>query len=395
MWDSVNAAAVRDVEDVLPMNEEKIKVMSRELWEEAFPEDTQQFLDYYDKYMADHNRIYMDEEEGEAISMIHCNPYCFHIGRTQAEVSYLVAVSTKEEYRHQGRMRRLMQKVLLDSYRREEPFVYLSPVAESIYQPFDFRTVFRQNILTLGNVFMLKQERMDPQGSALLCRPAEYAQLAELADFSEQVLERTCSVYAKHDLAYFQRIWEEQKAMNGRILLFYQDNNLVGYCLSGLENVTLVWELVINPPTPQLYAQALRAVTEYFKERLPVKICGMLPGVQIAGIDVWEFSYRIMTMVRITNLSAMAKVLCAKNPVDIILNIKDDLIEQNNGCFRFTVTEQGGHLERLEKEALPAADSVDFTIGELTDIIFGVKRKAGFPSEDLHLLQPLYLNEIV
>ena len=72
-------------------NTQKVKSASRALWEMVFEEDTQQFLDYYDAYVADHNKIYTDWENGQAVSMRHRNPFRIGVGDRRAERSYIVA----------------------------------------------------------------------------------------------------------------------------------------------------------------------------------------------------------------------------------------------------------------------------------------------------------------
>ncbi|MEI3340646.1 MAG: GNAT family N-acetyltransferase [Eubacterium sp.] len=56
-------------------NEEKQK--SRELYECCFPEDSRQFVDYYYKEKCWDNAIWVAEEQGRIVSMIHENPFRF------------------------------------------------------------------------------------------------------------------------------------------------------------------------------------------------------------------------------------------------------------------------------------------------------------------------------
>ena len=510
-------------------NTQKVKRESRILWERVFEEDTQQFLDYYDVFVADHNKIYVDEEQGEAVSMLHRNPYQICMGDVQANVSYIVAVATKEEYRHQGRMKKLLLRALADGCREGEPFAYLMPASEKIYLPFGFRTVYYQNILTLGSVFApvrtggrmraaesgesdrdagvraaesgesgrdaeVRAAESDESGRdagvravrsgesdrdaevraaesgesgrdagvraaendesgrnaggsrsgvALICVPAEHEQLAELVAFSERVLSKKGVMHTKRDTAYYERIWKEQEAVNGGILLFYiaqgepgaaageqkaagrdipGEMSLLGWCFTGLEDAAEVWELVLDTEDTSLYAQALGAVTEHFREALPVKVSGLLPGTAIAGVSSREFSWRPMTMVRITNLFSLAKMLCAEAPFACYLHIKDEWIPQNNGWFYLEISEKGGSLQRAE-EPQPAGEDlqraekpqpvgedlwraedlqqpgsiprVEMTIEELEDVLFGIRRHLVLEAARIKPLHPLYFNELV
>lgn len=526
MYSSQKVSKMSDIDSSQKMdgvsgvwNTQKVKSESRALWEMVFEEDTQQFLDYYDAFVADHNKIYMDWENGQAVSMLHRNPYRICMGDMQADSSYIVAVATKEEYRHQGRMKKLLLKAFADSFREGEPFVYLMPASEKIYLPFGFRTVYYQNILTLGSVFgpaRTEEEAVEVRaasveepgatahgqaasgagircsqkagdgigsyggraasgagdqygqkvhdGAGIICRHAKYSQLAGLADFSERVLSESGVMHTKRDTAYYERIWKEQEAVNGGILLFYTEEEpdeacgktgwnegtdeacgktggeayaetggsnsgkklrLRGWCFTGLEDAAEVWELVLDTEDPLLYAQALRAVTEHFREELPVKVSGFVPGTEISGISGREYSWRPMTMVRITNLFSMAKLLRANTPFACCLHIEDKWIPQNNGWFYLEISECGGRLERVENpgsgetvpkrsaisnEAVPEKSVIsgeamsrqfqnmpclEMTIQELTDALFGIRRHPVLEAAGIEPLHPLYFNELV
>lgn len=372
---------------LLPQEE---KGRARALWEEVFPEDSAQFLDYYDACVAPQNRIYAEEADGRVVAMLHRNPYRVHAGETQADVSYLVAVATRREYRRQGRMARLLQRALADSCRDGEPFVYLMPASEKIYLPHGFRTVGYQSVLTLGGVFA-PQYGAHAGGKTLACRRAKRSQIKELAAFSERCLSECCMVYTKRDEAYFQRIWKEQKAVNGGVLVFYEKERLAGYCFCALEDGAEIWEAVADPATPQMYAALLHAVTEYYQKELPLKVSGMLPGAQVQGISPREFAYRPMTMVRLTNLYALAERLRARRRLEAAVEVQDALIPQNNGCFHLIVDEGGGRLEKLPWRTLP----LSFSVEDLTEFLFGLRARAPLSGLGFDVWHPVYLNELV
>jgi hypothetical protein len=122
-----------------------------------------------------------------AVSMVHWNPYMLHIGsrkpgkgirpgtdtitdgdrdggpegednRDETSVSeigaegvrvpYIVGVATLPEFRHQGRMAKLLCRGLRREARRGTPFVWLIPADGTIYEPFSFRYVGRKYIIT-------------------------------------------------------------------------------------------------------------------------------------------------------------------------------------------------------------------------------------------------------
>ena len=66
---------------------------TRELWEQVFPEDTKEFLDYYYFVKARDNQIYVIEEEGEIRSMLQLNPYEIRIENRVFPSFYIIAVA--------------------------------------------------------------------------------------------------------------------------------------------------------------------------------------------------------------------------------------------------------------------------------------------------------------
>ncbi len=136
---------------------EEEKGLSRKLYEEAFPEDPKEFVDYYYSYCTKDNRILVLEqaleEEGrrktKICSMLHLNPYVQRVNGREVPACYYVAVATEEFCRHQGMMSSLLRKSLQDLHREEHPYTYLMPANRAIYEPFDFRIVYEQKRLKL------------------------------------------------------------------------------------------------------------------------------------------------------------------------------------------------------------------------------------------------------
>ena len=106
------------------------KQNTKKLYEEVFSEDSKSFVDYY-------------YEEIQA--MLHLNPYELAVNGSKKDVNYIVAVATRESYRKRGYMAGLLKQALNDMYADGETFTFLMPASESIYLPFDFRTVCEQN----------------------------------------------------------------------------------------------------------------------------------------------------------------------------------------------------------------------------------------------------------
>lgn len=115
------------------------KKNSRILYEEVFVEDEKAFVDAYYEIKAVDNRILAALEGKDIVAMLHRNPYTFRFRGECLRADYLVAVATRRSYRHQGLMRSLLTRALKDMEREKQPFAFLMPADEAIYQPFDFR----------------------------------------------------------------------------------------------------------------------------------------------------------------------------------------------------------------------------------------------------------------
>lgn len=111
---------------------------TRALYQAAFPEDTERFVDFYYKYKTRDNQILVLEQDGQIVSMLHRNPYTMIMNGYEFLADYIVAVATEKAFRHQGCMRNLLEKALNDMADQGMPFTFLMPASESIYAPFDF-----------------------------------------------------------------------------------------------------------------------------------------------------------------------------------------------------------------------------------------------------------------
>lgn len=121
------------------------KLNTRKLYEEVFSEDSKDFVDYYYEEKVKDNQIYVVEEDGEIQAMLHLNPYELAVNGSRKDVNYIVAVATRKSYRKRGFMAEMLKQALNDMYADGETFTFLMPASESIYLPFDFRTVYEQN----------------------------------------------------------------------------------------------------------------------------------------------------------------------------------------------------------------------------------------------------------
>ncbi len=197
--------------------EEHIK--TRRLWEEIFTEDTPKFLDYYYSVKANDNEIYVIEDNGKIVSMLHLNPYQMRVKDKLYHTHYIVAVATDERYRHQGLMRQLLNHTMQVMADRGELFTFLMPAAEEIYKPFGFEFVYEQNREKVSG------KKCDDNTLEIMEASSEYCQ--EIAEFANEML-MDYDVVTWRDEEYYKMILAEQVSENGGILVAKRDGKIEG-----------------------------------------------------------------------------------------------------------------------------------------------------------------------
>ena len=201
------------------------KQNTKKLYEEVFSEDSKSFVDYYYEEKLKDNQIYAVEEDGEIQAMLHLNPYELAVNGSKKDVNYIVAVATRESYRKRGYMAGLLKQALNDMYADGETFTFLMPASESIYLPFDFRTVCEQN-----------RSYYDPEEETeegVVITDAVNADAEEMAAYMEAQLTQSYQVYAKRSTAYYERLIKEYASDGGILKIYKKDGKITDRGRSG------------------------------------------------------------------------------------------------------------------------------------------------------------------
>ena len=332
---------------------------ARALYEEIFPEDDRAFVDYYFQVKAEENEIYVVEETqtDEILATLHLNPYPVQFCRSRVDTAYIVAVSTREDCRHQGLMTSLLKASLCRLYEKKSPFAWLMPAAEAIYYPFGFRFIYQKNQMRI-NRRMSDGDRK----AELSCRIAEEQDLEELEAFAAAMLPNIAQVYAVHDREYFAQRLQELNCEGGSLVLYCVKGRICGYFLASVREKQ-AWEIVVE----QAYeAEAKDALLDWFGlQDSEIKITAFPPS--------WELGQSCMqvpaVMGRIVHLEQFVQGLCSPEEKEWQIHLQDDLIAENNGTFRISVGRTGGSLVRL---AECGPDVREMGIGTLMEEIFDV-----------------------
>lgn len=327
---------------------------TRPLYEEVFHEDSQGFVDYYYTEKTRDNQIYVVEEDGAVQAMLHLNPYELMVNGSKKDVDYIVAVATRESYRKRGYMGELLRAALRDMYAAGRSFTFLMPAAESIYTPYDFRTVYEQN----RKLCSQKEpgELALEDGRTCQVSPAAESDMEEIANAANQELLSLYQVYAYRSGDYYRRLKKEY-ASDGAELMVYRNGENIIDC------------------------------RPYIPDEQPGEAA---PKIMVRIIDV----RRILMSVRLKTLAA------------VCFQITDPVIEENNRCVVITGTEFSGVMLMDSK---PENSEGTVTISALAEFLFGAEtvdeicaeegvQMTDRMKEELQKIIPMsriYLNEVV
>lgn len=123
---------------LLTSQEDKQRTIS--LYRQAFS-DPEEYIDYYYKERCRDNRIMAACEGERVLSMIQLNPYRMLIDGREWQLHYLVAGATEKAVRHKGYYRAVIESAVSLLAGEGEPFCYLMPSSEELYQKLGFSVI--------------------------------------------------------------------------------------------------------------------------------------------------------------------------------------------------------------------------------------------------------------
>ena len=382
------------------------KNLSRDLWEEAFPEDSRSFDDFYYQEKMKDNRVLAAWEDGRVQAMVQMNPYLLQVGCRRWRVDYLVGVATRKDKRHQGYMRRLLERMMADMREEQMPFCYLMPADEAIYRPFGFTYIFRQPQWELADeadltrmpLLELVEDVDDVDGSAD-CHVAQYElavmpwrdmagrrrYLEWLADWMNRWLKQRYQVFAVRDVGYLLRLMEEIASENGTLDVLYDQDSMIG--------VQSMWGWAEREQR-LLYCEA-----PYMRKAAEEK-----PAIMARIITPEQF-------VKVIHLKRQA----LEDELTLRLYLEDPLVAENQGLWIWHLDRESSWLERetamqecenvcpeqetAMQECESASQEADLclTITELTSWLFGYDVPAAAKpfAEIVETLKDVFLDEVV
>lgn len=333
------------------LNQEE-KIITRPLYEEAFPEDTKPLVDYYYRYKMEDNEVYAALSDGRAVGMLCLNPYRVMVRQKEYPLFYIVAVATAKAYQRKGIMRAVLTKALREQAGRGLPFTYLKPANPAYYTPFDFAFISRRPHRRYRKELLRTQTYEEGKEEALLA-------------FMNRYLREHFDIYALRDPRYLRDVCAELRAGNGSIDLLLDETALKGVLIRD------------DPNGPEETARLLFEDAYLEQEIRPASLA--LMG-------------RILSLPDFAEL-AMLDAGCEKKKAVHFFFFQDAIIEENNGLWRWTLDHNGSVLEKADRaegeEIVPR-----YTPSEFARWMFGEEPSSAAPwCQEIRGMRGVYFDE--
>lgn len=330
------------------------------LWQECF-HDSDSYMQFYFGWKLVDNRILTAYKGNRLSSMLHLNPYQLMVAGRKIPANYIVGVATRQQDRRQGLMRMLLEASLRQMYQEHMPFTYLMPAAEAIYLPFGFRTVYEQESWNLLYKQAGDRVRMpslnDGDGLAVTALAAsDRAGISKLVEYSNALLSGQYDIYTYRTEYYYYRLIHEMESTGGSVLLCYDGGRPIGYVSYMAEGDIYITECLCDGKDRDAVMYAVRNYISG-KASLP-----QIPPVRKTGNNEPEVSI----MMRIIDWASFAALLTAEERLTFTVEVKDPIIQENNGIYTLRLSPQGCIAERTQAEP-----EVFFDIAGLTAFLFG------------------------
>lgn len=355
------------------------KQKTRKLYVETFHMESS-FTDFYYGEKCKDNLIYALEENGETVSMLHLNPYtailnCYpgHQGKggdnTEHIVNtyYMTSAATLPQYRGQGNMDDLLTDAIRDLYAAKVPFVYLRPVSEETFKPYQFRYIWDRQAYQLNpdifpkNFFeQVMTGKVSIQGrpketlEVSIVQPDEYV---ELTSFMNQYCYDNYGLFMRRTETYISRMCMAYPTRGGNVYIIRQENGgaIQGYFFCKKESYG----------------------------KIEIRECAILPKYEDIEIFQAVGEKEPWVMARVIHLRTLLQNIHSKKSVDIVMKVTDPIIKENNGTYLLRTSIFGTKIERMTKshyenmwedeQGRDHPEEIATTVDKLLSYVFGYK----------------------
>jgi len=201
------------------------------MWKKYFAFDDAGYTDYYfiNDYKAEEN--YVLKIDDEVISCLQVKEHQMVVGTDVIDYVFIAGVATKEKYRRQGYMSKLLIGVCKQL---DNKLILIQGYNPKIYYPFGFETVYRQKTV------IVKPKVTDDKDYTFFNEFNAKEMLKLYQQFT-----KSYDGYKMRDLKYYLRKAELNKTMNWQSLTLYYQDTAVAYIIYYIEKGKVTIEELI------------------------------------------------------------------------------------------------------------------------------------------------------
>ncbi len=206
-------------------NKDKKEVYS--MWKNIFSHDDGGYTDYYFNVYYESLDTFVKKVDDEVVGCASKHSHEVVFNERLLKCSMIVGVAVKEEYRQKGYMNEMMQ-AMLDEANHQELITMIQAYDPNIYSKYGFETVYFQRV---WNIKKENIKKIRPQVTRI---PNALDCLKLYGKFVSRF-----SGYYIRDLNYFEKYIKEVTALKGKIISYYNKDELEGYAVVYEDNNVL------------------------------------------------------------------------------------------------------------------------------------------------------------
>lgn len=210
------------------------------LFNDGFPNDSNEFRDFFFNTIEDKNNIITYKEDNKIISVLYITNKFAHVFGTKKSFPYISTVSTLTEYRGKGKLLNVMNKAFSKLYDDGALFTALYPFNHEFYKKFGFTNASfgKSLVINGGTVYDCRKACSDDVQSLLNI----YIKMSESFEnyiiYNEKMIKNKLTEYEVDGIdCLIYSLGGEDKAfafIENDMLAFYAG---VDNCINNIENL--------------------------------------------------------------------------------------------------------------------------------------------------------------
>lgn len=317
----------------------------KDIWNYCFG-DEEAFVEYYFNNKYSENNTIVVEEDEEIISSLQLNQYKINLNNKVYDTSYVVGVSTYPQARGKGFMKNLMEFSLNEMYNKGQLVSILMPIDYRLYRKYGYEHCYDQLEYKL-DIEGLKQFKITGD-----FKKAKDEHIDYMINIYETFLKNS-NGYVNRDKSYYENLFKEVKCENGYFYM-HKEEDYEGYIIYFINGDTMFVREMLYKNIKSLKAM-LKFIYNHNTQCKNVTI--MAPVIDniryvIPNLKTNDINIKPFMMGRVINLEGFLGTIDTKESYSdkFVLEVIDNQIEVNNGCFEIYISQNKVNIKRVSKE---------------------------------------------